>query len=101
MSRAFQSKADRMYKIGITRPILGEDGTFLGAFVVTVATDPTFGSLNFKGEHRSATLAAQLESGGDAGHANELGLPDDGLVDDGRIDAGPADTGGAGTAAPT
>jgi hypothetical protein len=63
VSRAFQSKADRMYKLGITRPILGDKGEFLGALVVTVATDPSFGMLNFHGQSRSAVLVAQLEPG--------------------------------------
>lgn len=65
VSRAFQSKADGMYKIGIAWPVVDDGDQFLGALVATVATDPTFGSLNFKGEDRSAVLAAQLEQAAD------------------------------------
>jgi serine/threonine-protein kinase len=63
VSDAFKSRADAMYKIGISRPVFGEDGkTVVGVFVATAATDPTFGSQSFSGARRSAALAARLEA---------------------------------------
>ena len=62
VSAAFRSRADAMHKIGISRPILADDGrTFLGVLVATVASDPTFGSETFNDRSRLATLAARQE----------------------------------------
>jgi hypothetical protein len=62
VSAAFKSKADAMYKIGISRPIVGEDGrTLLGVLVATVATDPAFGTRDLSDRPRLASLAAPLE----------------------------------------
>ena len=72
VSHAFKSVADAMHKIGISRPVLAEDGkTVLGVFVATAATDPTFGTQSFRGVRRTASLAARLEDspGDDDGSA--------------------------------
>jgi serine/threonine-protein kinase len=62
VSAAFRSRADTMHKIGISRPILADDGrTLLGVLVATVATDPTFGSQNFNDRSRLAALVAREE----------------------------------------
>ena len=64
VSAAFRSKADTMYKIGISRPVVAEDGrTLLGVLVATVATDPTFGTRDLSDRPRLAALAARLEEG--------------------------------------
>jgi serine/threonine-protein kinase len=62
VSAAFRSRADTMHKIGISRPVLADDGrTFVGVLVATVATDPTFGSQNFSDHSRLAALVAREE----------------------------------------
>ena len=63
VSHAFQSEADKLHKIAVSCPIVAEDGTFLGAFVATVATDPRFGAHSFNDAPRLAVLAARMEGG--------------------------------------
>jgi serine/threonine-protein kinase len=80
VSDAFRSRADDMYKIGISRPIVGGDGgTVVGVFVATAATDPTFGTQTFSGAGRTAALAARLEEEGDAPRARHIILLHQGL----------------------
>jgi len=80
VSDAFRSRADDMYKIGISRPILGEDGkTVVGVFVATAATDPTFGAQTFSGASRTAALVARLETEADAPQPRHIILLHEGL----------------------
>ena len=80
VSDAFRSKADDMYKIGISRPVFAEDGkTVVGVFVATAATDPTFGSQTFSGASRTAALAARLEGDGSRAEPSYIVLLHEGL----------------------
>jgi serine/threonine-protein kinase len=76
VSEAFRSKADQMYKIAISTPVLAEDGkTLLGVFVATAATDPQFGSQTFSDGRRRAALAARVEDEPDTGDMRHPARP--------------------------
>jgi serine/threonine-protein kinase len=61
VARAFKAEGDDRYAFALSSPVYGEDGTWLGVLVATVATDSRLGSLRLgdPGDSgRTATLVA-------------------------------------------
>jgi len=61
VSRAIRATSDGRYKVVITSPIRGEDGTAVGLLGAAISTDRRFGTLKLSDDRRIAILTARRD----------------------------------------